>query len=175
VRLYFAILRFSPRTAHQSQPSVLAGGADMGIQWYRDTRLAPYFAHMPAHRRNSKGSPAKLAKRMTGRVVLLRAKREIRGRCGRWSMSTFRVMTKTQEYAYVNIYRVLMKRYPHAQPDKTFAEIADAAELAEITREAEAMAETSLKSMIEASKSLVSSPESAQEGVGNPIGVLRVN
>jgi hypothetical protein len=41
----------------------------------------PYFAGMPARRRTSKDSPAKLAKRMSRRwrVVLLRAKGEILG------------------------------------------------------------------------------------------------
>jgi hypothetical protein len=51
-------------------------------------------------------------------------------------------MTETQKYVVnVNIYRLLMERYPDAHPDKAFAEIVDATELAEITREAEAMAE----------------------------------
>jgi hypothetical protein len=62
----------------------------------------------------------------------------------------------------VSIYKLLMQRYPGAHPDKTFAELVDATELAEITRKAEAMAETSLKFLTEASSSLVSSPDGRQ-------------
>jgi hypothetical protein len=74
-------------------------------------------------------------------------------------------MTETQKYVVnVNIYKLLMERYPDAHPDKPFAELVDATELAEITRKAEAMAETSLKFVTEASSSLLSSPDSGRGG-----------
>ena len=48
-----------------------------------------------------------------------------------------------------NICKLLMERYPDADPDKTVEEIVDPAEMVEIVREAEAMAEASMKSVIE--------------------------